>query len=97
LFSLIEAKQSNLCLAADVDSSAELLHLAENLGDKIVILKTHADAVDDWSKQTSDALLDISKRKKFLIFEDRKFADIGSTSKYHGPKIPVDAMLTKRG
>ncbi|KAI1616448.1 orotidine-5'-phosphate decarboxylase [Exophiala viscosa] len=98
LCSLIEKKQSALCLAADVDTSAELLQVAEELGDVIVILKTHADAVEDWSKETADALLEISKRKDFLIFEDRKFADIGSTVQKQyiaGPfKIATWAHLT---
>jgi uridine monophosphate synthetase len=79
LLNLMSIKRSNLCLSADVTSSSELLQLAEELGDLICVLKTHADIIDDFSDRTSHLLKDIASRKHFLVFEDRKFADIGST------------------
>jgi uridine monophosphate synthetase len=79
LLSLIAVKQTNLCLSADVETSAELLQLAEEVGDSICLLKTHCDIVTDWSDRTAQALREIAARKWFLIFEDRKFADIGET------------------
>ncbi|PVH96680.1 orotidine-5'-phosphate decarboxylase [Periconia macrospinosa] len=79
LLSLMSIKQTNLCLSADVETSAELLALAEDVGDSICILKTHCDIVTDWSDRTARALQEISHRKFFIIFEDRKFADIGET------------------
>ncbi|EOA85298.1 uncharacterized protein SETTUDRAFT_163968 [Exserohilum turcica Et28A] len=79
LLSLIAAKHSNLCLSADVETSAELIQLAEDVGDSICLLKTHCDIVTDWSDRTAQALREIAVRKSFLIFEDRKFADIGET------------------
>jgi uridine monophosphate synthetase len=72
-------KRSNLCLSADVTSSSELLQIAEELGDYICVLKTHADIVSDFSDRTVYQLKEIASRKHFLVFEDRKFADIGST------------------
>lgn len=80
LLSLMSIKHSNLCLSADVETSAELLQLAEDVGDSICLLKTHCDIVTDWTDRTAQALREIAKRKRFLIFEDRKFADIGGTS-----------------
>lgn len=77
LLRLMSIKQTNLCLSADVETSAELLALAEDVGDSICILKTHCDIVTDWSDRTARALQEISHRKFFIIFEDRKFADIG--------------------
>jgi uridine monophosphate synthetase len=79
LLRLISIKQTNLCLSADVETSAELLALAEEVGDSICVLKTHCDIVTDWSDRTARALKEIARRKWFIIFEDRKFADIGET------------------
>jgi uridine monophosphate synthetase len=78
LFSLMARKKSNLCLSADVQTSSELLELAEECGDSICMLKTHADIVYDFNKDTIKALTEIATRKHFVIFEDRKFGDIGS-------------------
>jgi len=79
LLRLIATKKTNLCVSADVTSSSELLRLAEEVGDSICLLKTHADIVQDFSHRTMNALSSIAKKKGFLIFEDRKFGDIGST------------------
>lgn len=80
LLELMESKQSNLAVAADVTSASELLELGEQVGPHIVILKTHADIVSDWTDATAAALRDLANRHDFLIFEDRKFADIGNTT-----------------
>lgn len=80
LFQLMEAKRSNLAVAADVTASAELLELAESIGPHIVMLKTHADIVNDWTAATANALQELASRHNFLLFEDRKIADIGSTA-----------------
>jgi uridine monophosphate synthetase len=79
LLNLMTIKRTNLCLSADVTTSSELLQVAEELGDYICVLKTHADIVSDFSDRTIHQLKDIAARKHFLVFEDRKFADIGST------------------
>ena len=80
LLQLISIKQSNLCVSADVHTSSALLRLAEDVGDHICVLKTHADIIDDFSEQTIKRLIEVSRRKNFLLFEDRKFGDIGSAS-----------------
>lgn len=43
LLKIMEEKQSNLCVSADVTSSEELLHMADSLGPSVCILKTHVD------------------------------------------------------
>jgi len=79
---LMERKKSNLSVAADVLSKAELIKIADNLGPYICLLKTHIDIVEDFDQDLTQELLRLSKLHDFMIFEDRKFADIGNTVKY---------------
>lgn len=79
LFLLMEEKESNLALAADCTSSEELLFLAETLGPEIVVLKTHIDIIADFTPALTETLSTLAKKHRFLLFEDRKFADIGQT------------------
>jgi uridine monophosphate synthetase len=80
LLRLIHFKRTNLCVSADVNTTTDLLRLAEDVGDHICILKTHADIIDDFSDKTIRGLNEVARRKRFLVFEDRKFGDIGSMS-----------------
>ena len=79
LLRLMAAKKTNLCLSADVTDTDTLIRLADTCGPYICMLKTHADIVDDFGPRTIKGLTELSRKHKFLIFEDRKFGDIGST------------------
>ena len=70
-------KQSLVCLAADRYTMAELFDLLEAVGSSIAALKTHVDLIDDWNQAEWARFCALAQEMDLLIFEDRKFADIG--------------------
>ncbi len=79
LHAIMQKKQTNLAIAADVRTKKELFNLIDNVGNEICILKTHIDIIDDFDQDLIVQLKQKAKEYNFLICEDRKFADIGST------------------
>lgn len=71
LFSLMEEKQTNLCVSADFTNAPDILKVAEETGPYICILKTHVDIIEDFSIDFIRKLKAIAAKYKFLIFEDR--------------------------
>lgn len=57
--------------------------LADLVGPSIVVLKTHYDLIAGWDYRpeegTGARLAALARKHGFLIFEDRKYCDIGST------------------
>ena len=73
-------KQSLVCLAADLRTIDELVNLVNEVGPYIAALKTHVDIVEDFSTENWLKLVEAAAENSLLLFEDRKFADIGGIS-----------------
>lgn len=82
LLRLMDRKRTNLCVSVDVTDKASFLRIVEAVGDHVCMIKTHIDIVEDFDRDLIERLVALSDSKDFLIFEDRKFADIGNTVKY---------------
>tara|TARA_B100000767_G_scaffold35042_1_gene29797 strand:- start:4340 stop:5137 length:798 start_codon:yes stop_codon:yes gene_type:complete len=74
-------KQSLVCLAADRRTMSELNQLLDEVGPYLAALKTHVDLIDDWSAGSWKSFCQKAQKMDLLIFEDRKFADIGKISR----------------
>ncbi|KAL5530208.1 URA3 [Sanghuangporus sanghuang] len=75
----IERKRSNLCVSVDVSKKANFLSLIDAVGPYACLIKTHIDIIEDFDDDLIKQLTELSAKHDFLIFEDRKFADIGNT------------------
>ena len=72
LAKIIQDKQSNLAVAADVTTANELVKLVQQVGDSICVLKTHIDVISDFTPDLITTLLDLKKQYQFLIFAGYK-------------------------
>ncbi len=79
LAEIIQTKKTRLCVAADLPKAQDILNLIDDVAEHICILKTHVDIIEDFSWNFIEAMRERARAHNFLIFEDRKFADIGNT------------------
>ncbi|KZT20416.1 Orotidine 5'-phosphate decarboxylase [Neolentinus lepideus HHB14362 ss-1] len=79
LLETIDRKKSNLCVSVDVTRKANFLAIIDLVGPFVCLVKTHIDIIEDFDHDLIEQLQVLSKKHDFLIFEDRKFADIGNT------------------
>lgn len=85
-------KKTNICLSLDLEDSDEILKVAEELGDKICMLKLHCDIITNKSHDFFGRLNLLAETKKFVLCEDRKFSDIGNTmlKQFTGGEYSID-------
>ncbi|TDL29478.1 Orotidine 5'-phosphate decarboxylase [Rickenella mellea] len=79
LLEVMARKQSNLCISVDVTLKGEFLEVVDAVGPYTCLIKTHIDIIEDFDQDLITQLKNLSSKHDFLIFEDRKFADIGNT------------------
>jgi len=81
---IINEKQTNLILSADLTSYQKVLDIAKTLGPYICGVKIHIDLLGNFHDKQElihfvKSLKQIAMRHCFIIIEDRKFSDIGHT------------------
>ena len=74
-------KQTLVCFAADLQTVESVRKAVESIGPYIACLKLHVDIVKDWSPDGWKDVCELAKSLDVLIWEDRKFADIGRVSR----------------
>ncbi|KAI6105808.1 humps family-domain-containing protein [Pisolithus sp. B1] len=79
LLQCMEAKKSNLAVSVDVTTTKDFFDIIEVVAPYVCLIKTHIDILEDWNPGVTTRLQHLSREHNFLIFEDRKFADIGNT------------------
>ncbi len=83
---LIREKQTNLILSLDVMRQEVFFDILEQTAPYILMVKTHVDILEDFDADFAEKLKNLARKYRFMIFEDRKFADIGKTvqNQFHG-------------
>lgn len=79
LLEIMDRKKTNLCVSVDVTTSAEVLEVVRNVAPAVCMVKTHIDIISDFTPALTEELAKLADEFDFVIFEDRKFADIGNT------------------
>lgn len=82
IYETIIKKQSNICISLDYKQAEDIIGAIEILKDKIVMIKTHCDTIQNFSEEFVEKMVKICHENDIFIFEDRKFADIGNTFKH---------------
>ena len=82
LLAVMKRKKTNLILSLDTEDPDEFFSILESTADKIAMVKTHVDIIRDFTPDFITRLRTLADSSDFLIFEDRKFADIGNTVKH---------------
>ena len=63
-------KRTLVVLAADLDTTTELIQLINEVGPHIAALKTLGEMVEDYSKESWQQVVDAAHAHGLLLFED---------------------------
>ena len=74
-------KQTLICFAADLQTVDAVRETVASIGPYIACLKLHVDIVEDWTPERWMDVCELARELDVLIWEDRKFADIGRVSR----------------
>jgi len=96
LLSIMAKKRSNLCLSVDLDDWRKALEVVESVGPKICMVKTHIDTLGLKGhriiSEFTEKLQSLARTHDFLIMEDGKYGDIGSTTKKQLTSPPFNVL-----
>lgn len=79
LKNIMLSKKSNLVFSSDLTNKDEIINIIHKVGKYICVLKLHSDIIDNFNDEFITNLLKLSNHYNFLLFEDRKYSDIGNT------------------
>ncbi|WVQ75743.1 orotidine 5'-phosphate decarboxylase [Cryptococcus sp. DSM 104548] len=79
ILEIMDRKKTNLAVSVDVTKAEDALEVVRRVGKSVCMVKTHCDIIEDFSEDFVQKLTALSDELDFVIFEDRKFADIGNT------------------
>ena len=75
LYLIMEEKESNTVFCASFSTKAELLEHVRQVAKSACMIRIHIDMVVDFDIHLLIELQELSRKHRFLLFEDRKFAE----------------------
>ncbi|KAL2536892.1 Uridine 5'-monophosphate synthase [Forsythia ovata] len=90
LFEIMVQKETNLCLAADVATAAELLDIADKVGPEICMLKTHVDILPDFTPDFGSKLRSgLSRGRGLLLLAEMSSSGNLATGDYTAAAVKI--------
>ena len=88
-------------ISHSVNDAATLIRIASEIGPHIAILQIQADVIDDWTQNTIDQLLYLSKRHGFILWEGSRVLNATvnfmgrGTANWETQKVMADLITRK--
>lgn len=78
---IIIGKKTNICLALDIPEWDRFFDVLEKIASRICMVKIHLDIMKNTTPEHLNQLRRLAEMEEFMIWEDRKFCDIGNTNR----------------